>query len=253
VVLAIATGNTLAPVCACLLLRKVGFRNEMDRLKDALTLVFLGAFGGMLISAILGVGALWMAGALPPGGFWAAWSVWWAGDAMGVLVVAPMLLVISQINWRRRVPVLRLLEAASLPVGIAATVMLANQTGTPLFFLAFPLLVWAAVRFQQRGAAPCALILSMAASIGATRSAGPFRDLDVLAKMITLQAFNASIALTALLLAAITTQRNEAQRAVERAVSELSNAVAALEPYRLLRDGLLDRVLAARVSAGRKK
>jgi integral membrane sensor domain MASE1 len=248
VVLAITAGNTLAPVCACLLLRAVGFRNELDRLKDAIALVFLGAFGGMLVSATIGAGALWLADALPtPGGFWAAWSVWWTGDAMGVLVVAPTLLVVSRLRWPPpRVPVLRLAEAAGLLVGIAGVVVLAAQTRTPLFFLAFPLLVWAALRFQLPGAAPCALVLSLIAAIGAVRDTGPFAGLDLTTKMVTLQAFNASTALTALLLAAITTQRNEAQRAVERAVTQLSDAVSTLEPYILLRDGMLQNVLRAR-------
>ncbi|MFL6141917.1 MAG: hypothetical protein ACJ72N_08650 [Labedaea sp.] len=70
-------------------------------------------------------------------------------------------------------------------------------------------------------------------------------------KMVTLQAFNTSTALTGLLLAAVTNERNEAQRAVERAVSQLADAVTSLEPYRWLRDGLLDNVLRDRVSPGR--
>ena len=34
-VLAIAAGNTLAPVCSYVLLRRAGFRNELNRLRDA--------------------------------------------------------------------------------------------------------------------------------------------------------------------------------------------------------------------------
>jgi integral membrane sensor domain MASE1 len=247
-VLVITAGNTAAPVLACLLLERVGFHHGMDRLKDAVSLVFVGAFGGMLISATVGAGTLWLSDALPPGGFWAAWSVWWTGDAMGVLVVTPTLLVISRIRWRERVPVLRLIEAVGLPLAIAGVLVLANQSRMPLFFLAFPLLVWAAVRFQLRGAAPCALLMSLAAAYGAAEGIGPFSRLGMLEKMVALQAFNASTALTALLLAAITTQRNDAQHTVERAVVQLTDAVASLEPYSLLRDGRLENVLRARAA-----
>ena len=252
-VLGISLGNTLAPVCAYLLLTRVGFRMELDRLKDTLYLVFLGALGGMLISATLGAGTLSLAGALlGPKGFWSAWSVWWVGDAMGVLVVTPVLLVISRIRWRLRSPSLRWVEAIGLPLGLIAVMWASNRTTTPLFFLAFPLLVWAALRFQQRGAAPCALIMSLIAAIGAAHNAGPFGALDLVAKMVTLQAFNASAALTALLLAAVTTERDQAQHAVERAVSQLADAVATLEPYRLIRDGLLDNALRDRISPDRR-
>ena len=38
---ATAAGNTLAPIVAALLLVRVGFRREIDRLQDALAIVFL--------------------------------------------------------------------------------------------------------------------------------------------------------------------------------------------------------------------
>lgn len=88
-VLAIVAGNTIAPVCACLLLRRVRFRLALDRLQDALALVFLGALSGMLISATIGTGVLVASEALTADDFWPTWSVWWTGDAMGVLVIAP--------------------------------------------------------------------------------------------------------------------------------------------------------------------
>jgi integral membrane sensor domain MASE1 len=253
-VLAIAAGNTLAPLAAYLLLRRIRFRPELDRLRDALALVFIGAFGGMLISATIGATVLWVSGALHQGStFWAALSVWWAGDAMGVLVVAPVLLVAARTRLPWRAPVLRWVEGVSLPLAIFAIMLAADRTSTPVFFLAFPLLVWAALRFQLRGAAPCALVMSMIAAIGAAKGGGPFGELDLIPKMITLQAFNVSTALTALLLAAVTTERNEAQRAVERAVSQLAGAVASLEPYRWLRDGMLDNALRDRVSRGQQE
>lgn len=240
VVVGISAGNTLAPLVAYVLLTRVGFRIELDRLRDAVALVFLGALGGMLVSATLGAGTLYLVGALPASGFWAGWSVWWTGDAMGVLVITPLLLIASQVRWRWRIPTLRWLEAAALLVAAMGVIVVANRTSTPLFFLAFPVLTWAALRFQQRGAAPCAMIVAVAAALGAARGIGPFADLSLLQKMIILQVFNASVALTGLLLAAITSQRDEALRAVERAVGQLSDAVATLEPYRLLRGGVLD-------------
>lgn len=67
VVLAIVAGNTLGPLLAYRLLRRAGFRVELDRLRDAVALVFLGALTGMLVSATIGSGALVLSGALPAG------------------------------------------------------------------------------------------------------------------------------------------------------------------------------------------
>jgi integral membrane sensor domain MASE1 len=241
-VLVIAVGNTLAPVVACSLLRWFKFRPELDRLRDAVGLVFLGALVAMLISSTIGAGILWVTGAVSNAEFWMAWSVWWAGDAMGVLTVTPVLLVARRMRWPRA-SLLRWLEAFAVPLTAIAVLGLSQTTSTPLFFLVFPVLVWAAVRFQLRGAVPCALLVSLATSIAAVRGRGPFGDLSLLGKMITLHAYNASTALIALLLSALTIERMHALLAVERAVTQLTDAVAALEPYRLLSGGVLDGVL----------
>ncbi|MEU4927348.1 MASE1 domain-containing protein [Streptomyces yokosukanensis] len=224
-VLAITTGNTLAPLCSYVLLRRMGFRNELDRLWDAFALILLGAFTGMLISATVGSGALLVAGVLNAEGFWPTWSVWWTGDAMGVLVVTPVLLVLSSARWPKDAPPLRWLEGLLL---VAATASVgAVETGpTPLMFLGFPLLIWAAFRFQLAGAAPCALAVSTFAIITAARDAGPFAGHDLLTDMITLQAFNASASLTALLVATVISERNETQREIARACRQLAAMVA---------------------------
>src|SRR5690606_18845420 len=98
----ITVGNTLAPLCAYLMLRRVGFRTEIDRRRDALALVFLGALIGMLISSTIGTSAMLLTGGISMDDFWPTWSVWWTGDAMGVLVVTPVLLTIRGLDRRHR-------------------------------------------------------------------------------------------------------------------------------------------------------
>ncbi|MEU6423424.1 MASE1 domain-containing protein [Streptomyces spiralis] len=220
-VLAIAAGNTLAPLCSYALLRRTGFRAELDRLRDALALIFLGAFTGMLVSATTGSGALTLAGVLSTADFWPTWSVWWTGDAMGVLVVTPVLLVLRSARLPKGMPPSRwvetlLLVAATLGVGFL------EAGSTPLLFLGFPLLIWAAFRFQLAGAAPCALAVSTFAIVSAAERAGPFAGHDLLTDMITLQAFNGSISLTALLLGTVIGERNQAQREIARACGQLA-------------------------------
>src|ERR1700704_3552526 len=45
--ISIAAGNTLAPLAAAALLKRAGFRIELDRLRDATALVLLGALAAM--------------------------------------------------------------------------------------------------------------------------------------------------------------------------------------------------------------
>ncbi|GIG65696.1 MASE1 domain-containing protein [Phytomonospora endophytica] len=224
----IAAGNTLAPVCAVLLLRHVGYRPEMTRLRDALALVFLGALAGMAVSATVGAAALVTAGGVSPGAFWSTWSVWWVGDAMGVLVVAPVLLVLPALRSLGRVGPWRWVEWTGALTGTVLSLLLAVHTPVAALFPVFPFLIWAALRFPQVGSAPCALAASVIAVHAAVTQAGPFGDHDLLFNMVVLQIFNASAALTALLLSAITAERDQAHREVRRACAQLTAVVATL-------------------------
>ncbi|HYY07143.1 MAG TPA: MASE1 domain-containing protein, partial [Actinomycetota bacterium] len=87
-----AVGNTLAPLLAATLLRRVGFDRRLERVRDAIAIVFLGALLSTAVSATIGSVTLLVSGSIERADLLSAWSVWWAGDAMGILVVAPFLL-----------------------------------------------------------------------------------------------------------------------------------------------------------------
>ncbi|TQL18467.1 integral membrane sensor domain MASE1 [Streptomyces sp. SLBN-134] len=217
--LGVLAGNTLAPVCGYLLLRRAGFRIELSRLRDCLYLVFLGAFSAMLISSTTGALTLFATGDLPAGDFWGVWLAWWVGDAMGVLLVTPVLLVL----YRARAPVhwARWKEAVGLAVITAVLVPLATHSPGSVLFSIYPLLIWAALRFELTGSMLCALFASVMATTAATDRIGPFRHLTDVQVMINLQAFNMAMALTALLLSAVITEQHNTRRSVERACQEL--------------------------------
>ncbi|MGW5257858.1 MASE1 domain-containing protein [Streptomyces sp. NPDC004012] len=228
-VLAITAGNTLAPLCSYALLRRAGFHTAVDRFRDALALVFLGGLTSMLISATVGSVALRLAHALPANGFWSTWWVWWTGDAMGVLVVTPVLLVLRSAHWPKHAPPIRWEEGALLVTAAIGVGFLENAP-VPLIFLAFPLVTWAAFRFQLSGAAPCALAASTGAILAATRRSGSFAGHTVLTDMIALQAFNGAAAMTALLLSAAITERNQTQEKIEQTCRRLAEMTARIAP-----------------------
>jgi integral membrane sensor domain MASE1 len=222
---ATAAGNTLAPLVAATLLTRIGFRREIDRLRDATAIVFVGALLSMSISASVGTGVLVASGALPADALLGSWAVWWAGDAMGVLVVTPLVLSLV-VPWRRPGrPRWKHLEAAVL-FALTATVSVGSiGADLHLLFLVIPLLGWAAWRFQQRGAAPAALLVVVVASWAAAKGVGPFGAGTMLEKMLTLQAFNATVAFCSFFFAAVVTERMHAHQALERAAARLEARV----------------------------
>lgn len=228
----ITVGNTLAPLTAWYLLTRFGFRPALNRLKDAMLLVFAGALGAMLVSALVGAAALKMDGVVPWSEVPAVLAVWWTGDAMGVLIFTPVLVTLP---GRGNVSRSRLAEAGALLVMTAVLASYVTTSELRLLFLVFPMLIWAALRFQHAIAAPCAAIISVAAVMAA--ASGQFSDGGLLTTMIVLQAFNGSVALTCLILSAITSERNEARKSIERACEQLADTVA-----RYQQDGVRKRL-----------
>ncbi|MEV6166661.1 MASE1 domain-containing protein [Streptomyces sp. NPDC051954] len=212
-------GNTAAPVCAYLLLRRVGFRTDLSRLRDGVALVFLGALASMLISASAGVGLLVLTGKLDAPDVWPVWLAWWVGDAMGVLLVTPILLLLHDV--RRPPGLARWKEATGLALIACVLIPLATYSSLSLLFLVYPLLILAALRFQLAGSILCALVASTMATIAATDHDGPFAELTRVEVMLKLQAFNGSMALTALLLSAVITEQHNTRHSVERACQDL--------------------------------
>jgi signal transduction histidine kinase len=203
----IAAGNTLAPLVAAEFLRRVGFHVQLDRLRDATAIIGIAALGGMAISATIGSSVLVLFGAVPPNEFWVSWAVWWTGDAMGILLVAPFLLGLlvrprpPALGWRAR------LELAGLLAGTAVVTLVLFQSRLRLEYLVLPLIMATAWRFRLRGAAPAALIASGVAIWSAIQGIGPFAGETLFEKMVALQAFNVSVALASFVLASFVNTR----------------------------------------------
>jgi diguanylate cyclase (GGDEF)-like protein len=223
----IAAGNTLAPIVAVTLLRRVNFRPEIDRLRDAVAVVVLGALFAMTVSATAGTLSVVLSHSVALRSFWPTWWVWWAGDAMGVLVVAPFLLSLRGFKLGTYFRWHRIAEGAMLFVGLAIVGHFVFQTPLRVEYIVFPFLVWAVLRFGQRGAAPAALLTSAIAIWAAVQGTGPFARGTLVEKMVTLQVFNASVALASFVLAAIAAERLHER--TERARSEEQLAHLALQ------------------------
>lgn len=208
----IAAGNTLAPLAAAALMNVAGIRLELDRLRDA-GAVLLGALGGMVISASIGSAVLVLLGPVGPSSYASTWAVWWTGDAMGVLLVAPFLLSFRAPAGRRPLGARGRVELGALLAGVAALAFAVFMNRFHLEYLVFPLIMVAALRFRLRGAAPAALIASGVAVWAAVSNVGPFANETLLQKMVTLQVFNVFVALASFVLVAYVETREREQQA----------------------------------------
>ena len=154
---AIAVGNTLEGLVAAFLLRRsAGPRPRLEVARSLRTLVFLAAPAGALVSAMVGATTLWMAGEISAHAIPSTLAVWWTGDLLGALVVAPVLLTWAASREPLRIP-RGVLEITLLCLGtvVAAELVLgasppAGESGLPLSPLSVRHVGRASVRSARR-------------------------------------------------------------------------------------------------------
>lgn len=85
----IAAGNTLEAVAGAAFLKRAGFDSRLERLRDVYLLVGVAALGSTTISATFGLLAALLGHVRTADGYAAFWAVWWVGDSLGDLLIAP--------------------------------------------------------------------------------------------------------------------------------------------------------------------
>jgi len=231
--IAIGLGNASSAVVAGYLLKRSSdFEISLPRLKDVLRLVTVAAVLATAIAASVGVTALTLVHTKAWAGYAPAWRIWWLGDAMGVLVVAPLLLTGQDLirvcrGWRA-------LEACLLSVAIlvASAAIFSPWTTVRddvLAFVVFPFIIWSALRFRVAGAAVAGLLSASFAVWGTAHGFGPFVNHTPLRNAVLLQVFVAVTALTGLILAAVINEREHIGEAFESEKRLLSESEAAKE------------------------
>ncbi|CAN5690956.1 hypothetical protein BH18ACI5_BH18ACI5_22820 [soil metagenome] len=213
----IATGNTLEAVAAAwLLCRAPACDPALRRLADTARFVMVGAIGAPIISATVGAATLCLSAVQPWSRFFGLWSAWWFGDALGALVVAPVILTMvrgrarSRQNW---IGVLGLLAGSIVLTEVVFGQLLGPTFGRgPLHYLVFPLAIIAAVRSGQPATALVVFGTSAVTIWHTVRGAGPFATPDLYQGLILLQIFIGVLASTGLMLSAAMTERQTSQR-----------------------------------------
>jgi signal transduction histidine kinase len=233
VALGIGVGNTLEALLAVYALRRIpDFQVSLERLADVIGLIVLAAGLSTMVSATIGVTSLYLGGIISSAQLAETWRAWWLGDLIGDLLVAPVLLVWAS-RPRTRVDPKRRLEAVALGIGVivASVLIFGGPAGPPTAtgkfaqaYMFFPLLIWAALRFGQRGAVSTAFIVSVIAISGTTMGHGPFVRPALYQSLIALQTFMGIAAATFLVLGASISERRRAEEEMRLAHARAAEA-----------------------------
>lgn len=238
----IAVGNTLEGMLGAWFVQRFAhgihaFESPPDILKTAL----LAGVLAPTVSATIGVTSLTMAHFASPHDYADIWLTWWLGDATGILIVTPAILLWARhprLEWtsRERLELALLL----LVLVVTCTVMFGPfiNTGDRYSFrvLLVPILIWAAFRFGPRETATLAVLLAGWVTWGTLNGRGLFTGDSENEAFLFGQGFLGVNTVMALALAAAVQERKEAEvrfqdtaeRLVQKRTEELLHTQARL-------------------------
>ncbi|WP_170319902.1 MASE1 domain-containing protein [Polyangium spumosum] len=229
----IGAGATLEALAAARLFppwdREAGA--PLGRVLDVARFTALSAFACSLTSATFGTTSLIAGSRLSWDGFGSSWLTWWLGDAVGILVLTPLLLAAARprqwvFRGRGVELVLHQLALQGFQLLLLSGRLPAHGPSYPLGHLITPFLVWAGVRLGHFGAALSVFSVSLVVTLGAAQGATPFTNSTTQTTLLFVQVFVGSMALTTLVLASVIAERRQAEAALARSRDELDRRVA---------------------------
>ena len=230
----VSLGNTLEAILAVILLNKiVKFRNSLDRVKDVLGFVFIGAILSTLVSASIGTLSIWMFGTLVNATYFSIWRVWWFGDFLSAIIFAPLFLALSVKSKIKLNSTKKVIEGVLLVIMIilVCSVIFLNPEvlgldNFALAYITFPLLIWAAISFEQLGVVVTSFIISVITIMGAVKHGGPFDGNQLNENIFLMESYRCIFAFTGLILAAIVSERDRVKESLFHAYDDLEKRVA---------------------------
>ncbi|HKT35595.1 MAG TPA: MASE1 domain-containing protein [Nitrospira sp.] len=238
----IAIGNTLEGILGAWLLQRFAhgvhaFESPPDILKAAL----LAGFLSPTVSATIGVTSLIIARFAAADDYVVIWLTWWMGDATGILIVTPAILLWAQhpgIDWnrRQRLELGLLLLVLLITCEVIFSPLMNFGHKYPLQFLLVPILIWAAFRFGPRETATLTVMMAGWATFGTINGQGPFASESENEAILLGQAFLAVNSIMPLALAAAVRESkdaearflDQAERLVKKRTQELLHTQARL-------------------------
>lgn len=218
--------NALEVLFAAAILTRI-FASPLVRFKtlaEVLAFLSVGVVAGPMIGATLGSLLDVAVGKRP---FSETWPLWWLGDATGILIATP--LVVSLINaWREKAKptVWQAAEAVGITVLLGGLGFWALSGPAKYAFMLFVPIIWAALRYEMRGAGLAILMITLMIAWHAQVS-GARADLDdsPTYRHAMLQAFIAVAASIGLIVAAIIRQYRQALSELKATNNQLEQRV----------------------------
>jgi signal transduction histidine kinase len=260
---AFATNCMVALLNAYAVRRLVGEPPWFGNFHKAALYIVLAAGIGPAVSA-LGGAFVPISGGGSFAEYWVFYSHWYLANALPNLTLGPVFLIwfSDSIRWTRWKPARHYIEPSVVAVALVCicvvTAAAAERLGTNsllpvVLLLPLPLILWAAVRFGEKGASAAILVVAVILTWRTLHGGGLFPAEDPEHSVLALQLFLTGLSVPVLLLGA---SMDEARRA-DRTRRELAASVARAQEderrriARDLHDSTGQNLIAATLIAGR--
>ena len=195
----LATANCCEPLFAALLLRRwIGRRPQLSRGHDLGLFYLAAAAAGPVLSATI---ASWWQVMLGSGSLWPFIGRWYVGDALGVLVIAPVILTVAQDRSRPTLSETGGLLAFASVAGILLALPFAARDGLP--YLVIPALSLIAIRIGARAAVIAVFLTSVTVEVLTAVGAGPFAGAGAFTGLVPAQMYVIACSVSGLTSAAL--------------------------------------------------
>lgn len=204
--------------------------NPLEQVKSVLIFLIVSGLLSSIVSASVGTVSLCLGGLEGWNNFSRIWLTWWLGDAMGIWLFAPLVLIFTQPSSQTPKPAF-IIEGIFLAVIIYffARIVFAGSLGTnsyPLLFVTYPLLIWAIFRFEQAGAVLSVLIFSVVAILETVKGNNPFtQNMSPDESLLLLQTFMSIVSFTSLVLVSSLSERKQLEKSLKQYTKDLENSV----------------------------
>ncbi|MBF0480403.1 MAG: MASE1 domain-containing protein [Desulfovibrionaceae bacterium] len=208
------TANVLESfLCAWLITGWRGENVRFSRVKDVAALI-AAATCVNAVTSLAGAGTAKLAGLAP---FWSFWETWWIADGLGILLVTPLIAAWAGPARSRTTPgVSRRFESFFFLAFWCLMTWLSfhpRAAFAPQPYMLVALLAWPALRLGRRTVSLALAVLAVMAVLSRPEALGPspWGSGEEIQRLLAVQIFIGLTSITAFLLAAVTSERKQAE------------------------------------------
>ncbi len=158
--LLVSLGSLSEVLLAAWIINKFSRTRYFQTVQDVFILLLPASFFTCLIASSVGAAVLYFNGTISGDTFLSHWGTFWLGDAMGIYVMTPLIVIWLSTKFTEKFATYRF-ELISMVLLFLGLCLLAYKLHYPLAHLFIPLTLWASYRFKMHGASLSIFLLTV--------------------------------------------------------------------------------------------